>query len=205
MDWNVHMIENVQNWLLPKGDTVLDEHFLMLFGNPYLFQRERFFAHFYSVEPVGVFYRCRVRDISICCCPSLFGGPMTAMYLEVLARCGVKDIIACGYVGGLSEEALIGSYVLPTIAHAYDGTTRNYAPYTHTFPAAPSLLEALHIAINGRPIKCTSTPIAIIDALLLEDDDLIATFNEQGIGCIDLETACLYALAKRYGIRAASI
>ena len=84
MDWRKHMKRNVLNWLT-KGDNSmrLDENFLMLFGNPYLFQEHNFRTLFSRVSSAGVFYRGVFQGQALSFCHPLFGAPsIDALMLE---------------------------------------------------------------------------------------------------------------------------
>lgn len=206
MDWKKHMMDNVLNWLLQdKRHVMLDKNFLMLFGNPYLFQKDKFMRLFDNVEEVGVFYKATYKKMNISFSQPLFGAPMTSMYVEVLSQTGVKNIIACGYVGGLTEDDEIGSYVIPTFACGMDGTTKSYFPYRCTFPSTECMTQALCDALHNRGVKYKPGPIVSIDALMLEDDKMIGDFRKQKFCCVDLETSCLYALGSKLGLNVSSI
>ena len=48
------------------------------------------------------------------------------MYTDAVARLGVKRIVACGYVGGITPDLEIGSYVICSAAVGLDGCTAGY-------------------------------------------------------------------------------
>ena len=78
------MKSNVLNWLTKGAKTVsLDKNFLMLFGNPYLFQEENFRSLFSQISPSGTFYRATYQGQALSYCHPLFGAPMVAMYTEM--------------------------------------------------------------------------------------------------------------------------
>jgi uridine phosphorylase len=129
MDWKHHMRNNVRNWLFQdQFKAKLNENFLLLLGNPYLFQRDEFMSWFDNVEKIGLFHNATYKENGISFTAPVFGGPMASMYVEMLPDFGVKNIMACGYVGGLTEKAEIGSYIIPEAAYGMDGSTRSYYP-----------------------------------------------------------------------------
>jgi uridine phosphorylase len=200
------MRENVLNWVTKGDKTIrLDANFLMLFGNPYLFQEAKFTALFSGVSRAGLFYRATYKGHNISYCYPLFGAPMVAMYTEALSELGVRNIIACGYVGGLGEYMDIGSYVIPLSATGRDGCTRAYFPRHASFAASAFLSNELAEALSESRAKSQAGPIVSIDALMLEDDRMIQEFKEQGYLAIDLETACLYGLGAHLGLEVSSI
>ena len=206
MDWREHMKGNVLDWLT-KGDRTmrLDANFLMLFGNPYLFQEEKFRALFSRVSSCGTFYRGVCQGQALSFCHPLFGAPMVAMVTEILAELGVETIVACGYVGGLGADADIGSYLIPASATGLDGCTRARFPEHASFEASAVVTAALKKAVDESGAQSRSGNVVSIDALLLEDDRMIGDFVARGCHAVDLETACLYSLGAHLGIRVAGL
>jgi purine-nucleoside phosphorylase len=206
MNWKEHMRDNVRNWLLQdKLEAKLNKNFLLLFGNPYLFQRNKFMSLFDSFEKVGLFYNATHEGNTVSFTEPVFGGPMTSMYVELLPDLGVENIIACGYVGGLTEKAEIGSYVIPTSACAMDGSTRSYYPSRKRFHSTEWLNQIIRDILHERSAKYEHGPIISIDALLVEDDAMVEDYMQKGFCAIDLETACFYALGSRLGLNVAAI
>lgn len=206
MDWQDHMKQVAVNWLTKGDDTIsLEPEMLMLFGNPDLFQEDQLSGLIDHVTPQGVFYRGIYRGRALSYCRPLFGAPIVALYVEVAALLGVKKIVACGYVGGVHKDVDVGSYVIPSGAQGLDGCTRAYSPEGFFSPAHDSLTSRLCGLLDSRGVKYTVGPIVSIDTLMLENDEMIRGFAGEGYYAIDLETACLYAVATRLGLQAASI
>lgn len=204
-DWRQHMRQNVYHWLTRSCVTDFPPNVLILLGNPYLFQREQLIRIFDDYQPAGLFAVGTREGRRIGICPPVFGSPMAAMYLEVLCMLGARRVIACGYVGGLMPDALIGSYCLPDSAVGFDGTSRSYDPTTCISHADTGLMKALVDQADQCGAQARQGQIASIDALMLESDSMIADLQRQGCGMIDLETACLFSLAARLGVRIAAI
>ncbi|MCK4850114.1 MAG: hypothetical protein KAT11_02125 [Phycisphaerae bacterium] len=199
------MRQNVLNWLVGDGEKHLCTNALLLLGNPYLFQKEVFFQQFDEVEQVGLFHNAVVNGKKVTFIEPLFGAPMTAMYVEILADMEVQNIIACGYVGGISSTARIGSYGLVTEARGLDGTTQAYSPSRSTFSASDLLVKKLQQQLTQRSLAYQAGSIASIDALLLEDDRMIQNFRDAGHCFVDLETSCLFALGTLRKFQAAAL
>jgi uridine phosphorylase len=203
------MHENARTWLTRGDRTVtLNPHFLMLLGNPHLFQKAALDGILTDPRSAGVFGSGCIDGRPISYCEPLFGAPAVAMYLEVAAALGARRIIACGYVGGLDADMEIGSYVLPDSACALDGCTRAYVPSASSdtrFHADPGLIANLEVRLEQRCAAFRIAPIVSIDALLLEDDAMIARLTANGLRSVDLETACLYALGERLGLPVAAL
>jgi uridine phosphorylase len=203
------MLENAVSWLTRGDRTVaLNPCFLMLFGNPQLFQRAELDNLLTDHRPAGVFGNACIGGRPISYCEPLFGAPAVAMYLEVAAALGARRVIACGYVGGLDPGMEIGSYVVPDSACARDGCTRAYVPSVSSearFQADPGFIASLTDGLEQRGAAFRIAPIVSIDALLLEDDAMIAELTAKGFRSIDLETACLYAIGERLGLPVAAL
>lgn len=183
----------------------LDKNFLMLFGNPYLFQEENFRSLFSQILPSGTFYRATYQGQALSYCHPLFGAPMVAMYTEILAELGIKNIVACGYVGGLGTNMDIGSYMISSAATGLDGCTKERFPQHTSFEASSVVTAALQNLMEESGAQFQSGKIVSIDALMLEDDRMIQNFKEQGFQAVDLETACLYSLGAHLGMQVASL
>ena len=206
MDWDEHIKQVAVNWLSKGDDNIsLEPDLLMLFGNPDLFQEDQLTSLFDHVSPVGVFFKATYSGGSLSYCRPLFGAPIVAMYLEVAARLGVKNVVACGYVGGILADIEIGSYVVPSVAHGLDGCTRNYSPACLRFPSYEVLTSRLCTLLDRQEAKYTVGSIVSIDALMLENDAMIEDFVRKRYCAVDLETACLYALGAKLGLNVASI
>ena len=206
MNWQEHMKQNAKNWLTRNNDDIaLDANFLMPFGNPYLFQQESFVSLFSNISQAGVFYRATYKGLSVSYCYPLFGAPAVAMYVEVLSLLGVKNIVGCGYVGGISPSMEIGSYVVPSAACGLDGCSRSYYPYRFIFPSSPSLTNELCSLLKDQGVKYQVGQIVSIDALMLEDDIMIKDFADQMFCCVDLESAILYALGEKFSLNVSSV
>ena len=206
MDWQEHIRQVAVNWLSKGDDSLtLEPDMLMLFGNPDLFQENQFNALFESIEPAGVFLRGIFKGKALTFCHPLFGAPIVAMYTEVAALLGVKRIIACGYVGGVADELGVGSYLVPSTAYGLDGCTRSYSPDKGLSCSSESLNSRLCKTLDSYSAEFSLGPIASIDPLMLENDAMVEAFAREGYYAIDLETACLYAVAERMGVQAAGI
>jgi uridine phosphorylase len=205
--WQEKVRENASNWLLQEHkDKGLPPRLLMLFGNSDLFDEDPVRQQLTDVQRRGVFRVGRGRDGQpVAYTTPLFGAPKVAMYLEVAATAGVRVVVAAGYVGGLVRDASVGSLFVPTAALAEDGTSRAYHQPDGPSPADPRLTQSILDLAQQRSAPCESGTIASIDAILLEDDALIARCARRGISALDLETGCLFAVASKLGLAAAAV
>ena len=206
MDWQDHMKQVAVNWLSKGDDNIsLEPEMLMLFGNPDLFQEDQLTSLFDHVTPQGVFFRGTYGGRALSYCRPLFGAPIVGLYVEVAALLGVKKIVACGYVGGVLKDIDVGSYIIPSGAFGLDGCTRAYSSEGLFSPSHDSLTSRLCRLSDSSGVRYTVGSIVSIDTPMLENDEMIRGFAGEGYYAIDLETACLYAVATRLGLQAASI
>ena len=205
MNWQECMRQNARNWLT-KGDATvrLDTNFLMLLGNPDLFQADACSALFSDLQPAGVFLRGQHEGRPVSYCRPIFSAAKLAMYLEVIAMLGVRNVVACGYVGGIGDHE-IGSYIVPDSAGSWDGCTRAYFPYRASFSSSKTLRERVCRSLEAKHSKFYTGPVASIDAIMLETDEMIADFAKQGFCALDLETACLFGVGERLGLNVAAV
>src|SRR5262245_59219173 len=96
-NWRAHMRDNAINWLTRGDRTIaLNPCFLMLFGNPHLFQSSEFDDLLTDHRTAGVFGSGCMAGQPISYCKPLFGAPAVAMYGEVAAVLGAERMVACG-------------------------------------------------------------------------------------------------------------
>lgn len=74
------------------------------------------------------------------------GGPSTAICVEELKQCGVHTMIRVGGCGGIDENLVPGTLIIPTGAIRKEGTGREYVPIE--YPAVPDfeVVSALNMA-----------------------------------------------------------
>jgi len=205
--WRTLMHGNVAAWLLQGHcQEGLPARLLMPLGNSDLFDERPLAELFASVERRGVFRVGRTAaGEPVAYTTSLFGAPKVAMYLEVARRAGVEVVIAAGYVGSFVKDVPIGSLFVPTAAIPDDGTSRAYGLDRGPAPADPALTQAIFDAAGARNVPCSAGTVASIDAIMLEDDAMLEGYRRQGASAIDMETGCLFALARHLGMRAAAV
>jgi purine-nucleoside phosphorylase len=196
----------VRNWLTRGNhDIRLDERLVMLFGNPQLFSSEVFHSVVGLCESAGVFIRGRFGNVPISFTYPLFGAPAVSMYLEVAADLGVRKVVACGYVGGLDARMQVGDYFVPSAALAFDGCTRAYFPTRHRFSPSTELAEELKKHSETTRARAHGGPLASIDALMLESDEMIEDLGCESCVGVDLETACFFAIGDKLGLTVAAL
>lgn len=72
-------------------------------------------------------------------------------------------------------------------------------------PLAPGEPAGLSRALDAEGIAWTAGRMATIDAIVLEDDTMVAALADAGCAALGMETACRYAVSVRLGLAASSV
>jgi purine-nucleoside phosphorylase len=129
------------------------------------------------------------------------GGPSAAIVAAELVQLGAATLLRVGTCGALRAEIAAGDLLIVTEAICEDGTSRALASSERVAPSA-ALLSALVAAggADARQVVAVST-----DLFYDRDPDAHARWAGLGASAVELETAALLALARRRGVRAASL
>jgi uridine phosphorylase len=214
-NWREHIRAMVRGWLVGETpDGGLGCSLLMLLGNPDLFRQTAVEQVLGPLEPIGAFVRGRISGRPVTLTRPKFGAPICAMYLEAAAMLGVQRVVAMGFTGGLVADVAIGSYFVAREALGFDGITASYARESaidalptmppRLCPADAHLTDLLESAIAATGARWSAGRIATIDAIVLEDDAMVAKLGALGCHALEMETAAIYTVARRVGIAATS-
>jgi uridine phosphorylase len=129
------------------------------------------------------------------------GGPSAAIVIAELADLGVDTLIRVGTCGALAEELALGQLLVVTEALPFDGTSRSLAAGSRLDPD-PGLLESL---LASSPGGGPSGPVASTDFFYDSPPGEEQRWVDAGALAVEMETATLFALAKRRSLRAASL
>jgi uridine phosphorylase len=127
------------------------------------------------------------------------GGPSAAIVIVELAMQGARRMIRVGTCRALEPSLKLGDLVIATEAIAADGTSRELSD-AERVPADPELLTALRTAAGEFGVAGV---VASTD--LFYEGQGEQRLHDAGAVAIEMETATLFALAARHGLRAAAI
>jgi DeoD family purine-nucleoside phosphorylase len=129
------------------------------------------------------------------------GGPSAAIVIAELEALGAKTVVRVGTCGALDASLTLGQLLVATEALAGDGTSRALGAGERV-AGSPELLERL-IAAAGNGDR--HGPVVSTD--LFYDDEAGAEEGWRAAGAlaVEMETATLFALARRRGLRAGSV
>lgn len=131
------------------------------------------------------------------------GMPSFSIYANELIRdYGARTIIRVGSAGGMQEHVKIRDVVLAMTASTLSTPSRGFFKELNFAPCADfGLLAAAHTVAKGRGIAVHVGNIYSSDVFYDERDDLNAILRRHGVLCVEMETAELYNLCARHGVR----
>jgi DeoD family purine-nucleoside phosphorylase len=129
------------------------------------------------------------------------GGPSAAIVIAELAELGATTLLRVGTCGALHDSLSLGELLVATEALAADGTSRALGAGERV-AASPELLNGLlRAAGDGVP----RGPVVSSDLFYDGADGEEEGWRGEGALAVEMETATLFALAHRRGLRAGSV
>jgi DeoD family purine-nucleoside phosphorylase len=126
------------------------------------------------------------------------GGPSAAIVIAELAELGARTLVRVGTCGALDESLALGELLVASEALAADGTSRALGGQDRV-PADPELLARL---IDAAGPDGTHGPVVTSDLFYDAPAGAEQEWHAQGALAVEMETATLFALAARRGLRA---
>jgi purine-nucleoside phosphorylase len=135
------------------------------------------------------------------------GMPSLSIYTNELIRdYGVKTLIRIGSCGGMQPQVKLRDVVLAMTASAVATPSSTIFREFHFAPAADwGLLSAAAAAARAKGVAVHVGGIYSSDTFYDERPDLNAEMTRHGILGVEMETAELYTLAARHGVRALAV
>jgi purine-nucleoside phosphorylase len=128
------------------------------------------------------------------------GGPLAAWGVETLIALGVKEVILLGSSGALIKEIGRGDLILPAAAVREEGTSYHYLPPDQAVHASPRLRGHLEDVMDRLGIAYHQGDVWTTDAFFRETWQKVERFRSDGVVCVDMEAASLFAVAQYRGI-----
>jgi purine-nucleoside phosphorylase len=136
------------------------------------------------------------------------GMPSASIYAhELINAYGVQSLIRVGTCGALAESLRLRDVVAAIGASTDSAMNRqrfdgliDYAPV-----ADFGLLRTAVDAADARGIAMTVGPIFAADAFYTDRPDLYDRLADYGVLAVEMESAALYTIAARYGVRALTL
>ena len=173
-------------------------------------------AHPVADNREHVTYTGVYRGMPISCTSTGMGCPSTAIAMEELARCGVKNFIRIGTCGGMHLEVRGGDLVVASAAIRMEGLSREYLPVEFPAVADFEVTAALAQAGKAAGIPCHVGVVQCKDSFYGQQDPDSMTIAEQlkgrwaawlKGGCLasEMESAALFIVSAVRGVRAGCV
>jgi purine-nucleoside phosphorylase len=136
----------------------------------------------------------------------VYGAPMASEVAHVFGVIGVSRIILTGCCGALVPRIAAGELIIAEAAFPGDGASRYYgADGVTLLPAALELHRSALYRLERRGWTVHTGSVYTTCALCAESADDVAAWASQGHIAVDMETATVYSVARRFGVPAVAI
>ena len=132
------------------------------------------------------------------------GAPATAVAIEELGAAGVRRLIAVDIGGSIVAGLSSGAALLVEDARACDGTSPHYTADRRVSPD-DALTQRLGERLQAEGIAFSPGAVLSTDAVYRETPSMLEGARDQGVVAVDMETACVLAVAGATGIEAAAM
>ena len=133
------------------------------------------------------------------------GAPLAAGFLEEVIALGASKFVACGGAGTLDAAHAVGNLIVPVAAVRDEGTSYHYLPPAAEVEPTPAALAALCAALDDAGVPYERTKTWTTDAIYRETRGKVALRRNQGCGCVEMEAAALFAVARFRGVELAQV
>jgi uridine phosphorylase len=132
------------------------------------------------------------------------GAPAAATALEELAALGTSAVVSVGTAGSLQRDLKPGDLVLCQGAIRDEGVSHHYLPPGRLATAPPEMTAALAAAMRQGGLEFRTGHSWTIDTPYRETIDEVRHYQAEGVLCVEMEAAGLFAVAEVRGLRLAS-
>jgi uridine phosphorylase len=163
----------------------------------------------YEVEPVslfaGKFYLLPGYDRRVAVSGGFgIGAPAVTTILENLIARGVGRFISVGTAGALAKGLQIGDVVVCERAIRDEGVSHHYLPPARYAHSSPNLTRQLDQALRQAGHAPTRGASWTIDTPYRETVEEARHYQAEGVLCVEMEAAALFAVAEHRGVEMAS-
>lgn len=132
------------------------------------------------------------------------GAPAAAAAVEDLAAMGTPDFVSVGTAGSLQRDLHVGDLVLCEAAIRDEGVSHHYLPPAKLAAADPAMTSALRGALDRARVPVRPGTSWTIDTPYRETVAEARHYQAEGVLCVEMEAAALFAVAEVRGLRVAS-
>ncbi len=154
------------------------------------------------VSEMGVFpaYVLKYKGIEICMIQAVVGSASIAMMTEYLIGCGVKNIIACGGCGVLSNIPA-GDVIIPVTALRDEGASYHYLPPSRDIRLDTDIIGIIKNTLAEHSVSFRECKTWTTDAFFRETPDMVTYRKEEGCEVVEMECAAIASVARFRGIK----
>lgn len=181
---------------------------LFTFGEP-LFEAARVLSHAKPVDlkaGVAKLYRGTWGGESFVLVNPGVGAPATALVADKLHACGVDTFVGVGFAGIVHPLLQSGDILVVERAIGEDGASRAYLEDGDEVAVSDIVKSALEASLGQEPglaFQCGT--VWTTDAPYRETVGKAKRYRARGAHAVEMETAALYAVARRRGFRAGAM
>jgi uridine phosphorylase len=132
------------------------------------------------------------------------GAPAAAVELEQMAALGTSAVVSVGTAGSLQHDLTPGDLVLCEAAIRDEGVSHHYLPPTRLAQAPAPMSAALGAAMTQAGLTFRTGTSWTIDAPYRETVAEARHYQAEGVLCVEMEAAALFAVAQVRGLPLAS-
>lgn len=132
------------------------------------------------------------------------GAPAATAVVEQLAALGTSAVVSIGTAGSLQRDLEPGDLVLCEAAVRDEGVSHHYLPPGKLAAAPAEMTAALGTALRESGMAFRPGVSWTIDTPYRETVDEARHYQAEGVLCVEMEAAALFAVARVRGLRLAS-
>jgi len=132
------------------------------------------------------------------------GAPAATAVLEQLAALGTTAMVSIGTAGSLQRDLALGDLVLCEAAVRDEGVSHHYLPPGRLAAAPAEMTAALGTVLRRSGLAFRTGVSWTIDAPYRETVEEARHYQAEGVLCVEMEAAALFAVAQVRGLRLAS-
>ncbi|MCI0511746.1 nucleoside phosphorylase [candidate division KSB1 bacterium] len=133
------------------------------------------------------------------------GAPLLSVHLEEAIALGIKKCIAIGTSGALQKSLKIGDIVLANQAIRDEGTSYHYLAAEKWVHASAGLVAQLRRVLEQDAVRFQIGATWTIDAPYRETITEIRQYQTEGVLCVEMEAAALFAIAQYRNIESCAL
>jgi uridine phosphorylase len=132
------------------------------------------------------------------------GAPAATAAVEELAALGTSAVVSVGTAGSLQRDLEPGGLVLCQAAIRDEGVSHHYLPPGRLATAPADMTAALAGAMRRSGLEFRTGVSWTIDAPYRETAEEVRHYQSEGVLCVEMEAAALFAVAEVRGLHLAS-